>query len=229
MRCAQKAKNRCCHSNNFGVWSRNGCCCWQMRRQKTPPIINPIIKQRRRSRESCIIFARCRTFASPVCFCMRMVILIDGDEFVVLSITFVNQSRLRLCSGVICYFDDTLLRDFVFLDPPWLCSLLRGILAYTAHHQRRPDSSYAGSPNIAAVGGFPSSPPLHSSQVHQNSIVESVELYTAMKQAIRQHLMVISLHNISSSQFIHFRFFHPSCRCVRPPHQANNPPNMRRQ
>uniref|UniRef100_A0A914H1N2 Non-specific serine/threonine protein kinase n=1 Tax=Globodera rostochiensis TaxID=31243 RepID=A0A914H1N2_GLORO len=103
-------------------------------------------------------------------------------------------------NGVLCYYDDTFLRDFVFLNPPWLCANLYGILTFAALRRGSFSSGTNASPFVTATS---------LSQMHQNAVIESVELYNALKRALQQHLGLLLSAGISrpsdlSSNF-HFR------------------------
>ncbi|KAL3092466.1 hypothetical protein niasHS_007675 [Heterodera schachtii] len=109
-------------------------------------------------------------------------------------------------NGVICYYDDTFLRDFVFLDPTWLCANLFGILSFAALRRC----------SFGSAGDAASSPPFVTvtslSQMHQNSVIESVELYTALKRAVRHNLALllsagISRPSVEVSFNSHFHLF----------------------
>lgn len=68
--------------------------------------------------------------------------------------------------GIIVYFDDTELREFVFIDPPWLCFLLKTILIDKDLRQRTSNSI---APSI-----------------YESSLIETQALYTSIKFAFRQ-------------------------------------------
>ena len=60
------------------------------------------------------------------------------------------------------YFDDSFLRDYIFLDPPWLCALLKlATSTYRARHHS-------------------------STQEHKSPTISTIELYAKVKSSFRQ-------------------------------------------
>uniref|UniRef100_A0A915CTS6 Protein kinase domain-containing protein n=1 Tax=Ditylenchus dipsaci TaxID=166011 RepID=A0A915CTS6_9BILA len=90
--------------------------------------------------------------------------------------------------GIVVHFDDTSLREFVFIDPPWLCALLR-----------------------AAISGNSTQSTTQFS-IHQHSIVDKQSLYSSLKFALR-HFGQMTTHltagrqNSSGVALVKFRLF----------------------
>ncbi|KAH7717085.1 LRK-1 protein [Aphelenchoides avenae] len=78
-------------------------------------------------------------------------------------------------NGVLVHFDDTALRDYYFIDPPWLCSVLQSILACS---DRR-----------SSLGG---------GSMHEASFMPSSGLYSSLKSSIRR--MQSAAQSASSSE-----------------------------
>uniref|UniRef100_A0A915E4Q5 Uncharacterized protein n=1 Tax=Ditylenchus dipsaci TaxID=166011 RepID=A0A915E4Q5_9BILA len=77
--------------------------------------------------------------------------------------------------GILVHFDDTSLREFVFIDPPWLCALLR-----------------------AAISGSSTQYTTQSS-IYQHSVVEKQSLYSSLEFALR-HFGQMTTHLAADRQ-----------------------------
>lgn len=102
------------------------------------------------------------------------------------------------------YFDDTSLREFVFLDPPWLCTFLCVSLISGGINVKN------GLLNLKKRRSNVALKELTHYTPYESSLIELQQMYSTLKFALRQFGAVSQLTfggDVAAALAIKFRFF----------------------